>query len=82
MERNEEGLLINLKELYEKKEYENGLNLIKENEDLIIKKYYEITKYKILFLMALNKNIDALLIIKNELNSKTNIFFFIIHHPL
>ena len=68
MERNEEGLLINLKELYEKKEYENGLNLIKENEDLIIKKYYEITKYKILFLMALNKNIDALLIIKNELD--------------
>lgn len=68
MKRNEEGLLINLKELYEKKEYENGLNLIKENEDLIIKKYYEITKYKILFLMALNKNIDALLIIKNELD--------------
>ncbi len=68
MERNEEGLLINLKELYEKKEYENGLNLIKENEDLIVKKYYEITKYKILFLMALNKNIDALLIIKNELD--------------
>ena len=42
--------------------------MIKENEDLIIKKYYEITKYKILFLMALNKNIDALLIIKNELD--------------
>lgn len=68
MEKNEENLLINLKELYERKEYENGLNLIKENEDLIVKKYYEITKYKILFLMALNKNIDALLIIKNELD--------------
>ncbi len=68
MERNEEDLLIKLSECNEKEEYKKGLDLIKDNEDIIVKKYYDVTKYKILFLMGLNKNIDALLIIKNELD--------------
>ena len=68
MERNEENLIIKLQDLYEKKEFSKGLEIMKENEDLIKKKYYDITKLKILFLMGLNKNIDALLIIKNELD--------------
>lgn len=52
---------------YEEKQYKDGLKSIHDNENLISKKYYEIIKYKLLFLMELDKFIDATILIKEEL---------------
>ena len=62
------SLIEKLEKDYQNNEYENGLKLIEENLSLINKKYYEITKYKIIFLFKINKLIDAFVIIKEELN--------------
>ena len=45
-----------------------GLKLIEENEGLIRKKYYDIYKYKISFLIATRNFIDAKILISNELS--------------
>ncbi|MCI5744781.1 MAG: hypothetical protein MR270_00620 [Erysipelotrichaceae bacterium] len=57
--------LLNLKN---NKQYQLGLDVINENEHLIEKKYYDITRLKIEFLISLNKYMDALLLIKQEKN--------------
>jgi len=64
--KSEDELLNYLTSCYESKNYVEGLNAFNDNEDLITKKYYEIIKYKILILLALNKYVDAALVIKNE----------------
>ena len=61
-------LLLSIEELYKDNNYQECLKIIEENEDVIIKKYYEIIPFKINCLIKLNKLIDALLIIKEELN--------------
>lgn len=64
---NEDELLKILNESLEKKEYQKGLDILKDNEGLISKKYYDITKIKIELLMATNNYIEAVLIITEEL---------------
>ena len=61
-------LLLSIEELYKDNNYQECLKTIEENEDVITKKYYEIIPFKINCLIKLNKLIDALLIIKEELN--------------
>ena len=68
MKLDENQLLVNLKQLFEVKDYKNCLKIIEENEDCITKKYYEIIPYKIECLIELNKLIDASVIIKEELS--------------
>lgn len=50
------------------KNYKEGLLAIEKYEHLIVKKYYEITKYRIIFNLKLDKLIDASIIIKEELS--------------
>lgn len=68
MKMDENQLLLSIEELYKDNNYQECLKIIEENEDVIIKKYYEIIPFKINCLIKLNKLIDALLIIKEELN--------------
>lgn len=68
MKMDENQLLLSIEELYKDNNYQECLRIIEENEDVIIKKYYEIIPFKINCLIKLNKLIDALLIIKEELN--------------
>ena len=68
MKMDENQLLLSIEELYKNNNYKECLKTIEENEDVIIKKYYEIIPFKINCLIKLNKLIDALLIIKEELN--------------
>ena len=68
MKMDENQLLLSIEELYKDNNYQECLKTIEENEDVIIKKYYEIIPFKINCLIKLNKLIDALLIIKEELN--------------
>lgn len=64
---NEIELLSCLEKCLKEKKYQNGLELILENENLVSKKYYDITKYKLIFLIKLNKLIDAKILINEEL---------------
>lgn len=64
----ESELVNRIIKLYNDKMYKQGYELIIENEDIIEKKYYEITEYKIRFLVALNKLIEASIIVKEELS--------------
>ena len=68
MKMDENQLLLSIEELYKDNNYQECLKTIEENEDVITKKYYEIIPFKINCLIKLNKLIDALLIIKEELN--------------
>lgn len=68
MKMDENQLRLSIEELYKDNNYQECLRIIEENEDVIIKKYYEIIPFKINCLIKLNKLIDALLIIKEELN--------------
>ena len=68
MKLTETQLLEKLKHFEEKKWYSDGLELIKENEDAISKKYYEIARYKISFLIESNNFLEASYIIKEELS--------------
>ena len=68
MKMDENQLLLSIEELYKDNNYQECLKIIEENEDVITKKYYEIIPFKINCLIKLNKLIDALLIIKEELN--------------
>lgn len=68
MKMDENQLLLSIEELYKDNNYQECLKTIEENEAVIIKKYYEIIPFKINCLIKLNKLIDALLIIKEELN--------------
>ena len=67
MVNNELELIEQLLKCKENNDFKEGLNLIEKYENLISKKYYEITKLKIEFLISLDKLIDASLIIKEEL---------------
>ena len=67
MVNNELELIEQLLKCKENNDFKEGLNLIEKYENLVSKKYYEITKLKIEFLINLDKLIDASLIIKEEL---------------
>ena len=64
----ESELVNRIIKLYNDKMYKQGYELIIENEDIIEKRYYEIAEYKIRFLVALNKLIEASIIVKEELS--------------
>ena len=60
-------LLKQLNVLKDNKEYSKIIDEIAENEDIVTKKYYDIATIKIDSLIHLEKYIDALLIIIDEL---------------
>lgn len=64
----ENELLHFVEKCYAESNYKEGFDAIEENNSLIYKKYYEITKYKLLFLIAMEKLIEALVLIKEELS--------------
>ena len=64
---NENELLKILNECLSNNQYQKGLDIFNEYEYLIEKKYYEITKIKLLFLLFLNKIIEAASLINEEL---------------
>lgn len=57
-----------LEQLWQSKKIQDGLYVISHYQDMIVKKYYEYTRYKILFLMADGQYIEAKMIINSELN--------------
>lgn len=65
---NEIQLLEYVIKCYESKQYKEGLKAIVDNENLISKKYYEIIKYKLIFLINTDKLIDASILVKEELS--------------
>ena len=65
---NELELLEFLNKLYLENQFSKLLTTLNENEKFIEKKYYEITRLKILSLIRLNKLIEASVIIKEEFN--------------
>lgn len=64
---NENELLKILNECLSNNQYQKGLDIFNEYEYLIEKKYYEIIKIKLLFLLFLNKIIEAASLINEEL---------------
>ncbi len=60
---------IDLIEILKNVSPKEGLSLIEKYEGLVVKKYYEITTYKIKFLIALNKYLEAKLLISEELKA-------------
>lgn len=64
---NENELINQVNDLVSQKKYEEALELLTLNESLVYKKYYDVTKLKIEILIKLEKNIDALIIIQDEL---------------
>lgn len=64
---NENELLESLNDCLSNNQYQKGLDLFEQYEYLIEKKYYEIIKIKLLFLLFLNKLIEASLLINDEL---------------
>ncbi len=66
MFKDENELLTFIEKCFKESKNDEGLKAILENNDLIYKKYYEITRYKLLFLIALDKLIDASVFIKEE----------------
>lgn len=65
---NEIELLDKIKKYYEDGLYKDGLDFLIANEDVIEKKYYEIIKYKLMFYIKLNKEVEASILIKEELS--------------
>ena len=64
---NENELINQVNDLVSQNKYEEALELLTLNESLVYKKYYDVTKLKIEILIKLEKNIDALIIIQDEL---------------
>ena len=64
---NEIELLQFLNECLSNNQYKKGLETLNKYEHLVEKKYYEITKIKILFLLFLNEIIEASSLINEEL---------------
>ena len=65
---NENELIEYLLSCQKNKNYEDALKSIEDNFDLISKKYYEVIKLKIIFLLETDKLIDASVLIKEELS--------------
>ena len=64
---NETELLKFLNECLTNNQYKKGLDTLNEYEYLVEKRYYEITKIKILFLLFLNEIIEVATLINEEL---------------
>lgn len=65
---NENDVIQVLERLLKEHRIEEGLAIIKQYETIIVKKYYEFTQYKILFLIENAQYLDAKMIINSELN--------------